>query len=372
MRLNAKSRSPRANAHLSLGLDSLLRFREQPANPTVLNEAERDLTMALEQDPAFLPAVYYRGVVRQLKGDNDLAISDLTTVIESRSRFKNEARFNLAVARYHKNDRADLEEAESLLETLLKSKAISNRLRLQIMVSLAQVYGQLMIQNNPEQPNLEEIHENFRRALQVETEIRFGRDAEKAREQKPDPEIEWRIEDALGLAYMFASDYCSSVAGRDGSEIGRATILREAREHFEKADKFSPDNWAILCSLGSIWMRFAYWISKRARKETSQESAASSEKSILLPAGERKTEQSAQESAEQAEYYLRRVIDKVKPNCGFALYELGRLHRIKGDFAVALDWFERSMAVPEAKRDIGQATLDREILRARQQSSAFP
>ncbi len=372
MRLNAKSKSAQANAHLSLGLDSLLRFREEPDNPAVLNEAERDLTIALEQDPAFLPAVYYRGVVRQLKGDNDLAISDLANVIESKSPFKNEARFNLAVARYHKFHRADLEEAESQFETVLKSKAISKQLRLQIMVSLAQVYGQLMIQKNPEHPNLEEIHENFRRVLQVETEIRFGLHAERAKEQKLDPEIEWRIENAIGVAYMFASDYCSSIAARDGTEIRRATILREAREHVEKADKFSPDNWAILCNLGSIWMRFACWIAKRARKEIFQESAAQSEKSLLLTAGERKTDQSAQESAEQSEYYLKRVIDKIRPGYGFALYELGRLHRINGDFAVALDWFERSMAVPEAKRDVGQATLDREIQRTRQQSSVFP
>jgi tetratricopeptide (TPR) repeat protein len=372
MKLNAKSKSPRANAYLALGLDSLLRFREQPDNPTVLIEAERDLAKALEEDPAFLPAIYYRGVVRQLQGDSDLAISDLTDVLESRSPFKNEARFNLAVARYHRYGRVDLEEAESEFDTLLQSKAITKRLRLQTLVSLAQVYGQLMLQNIPEQPNLEDIHENFRRALEVETELRFGPYAEKAREQKLDSGIQWRIEDALGLAYMFASDYCSSLTARDGSEIGRATILRQAREHIEKADKLSPNNWAILCNLGSIWMRFAYWISKRARKETSQESAAPSEKSLAVSAGERKIDQSAQESAKQAEHYLRRVIDKVKPNYGFALYELGRLHRIEGDFPGALEWFERSTAVPEGKRDVSQGTLDREIQRARQESTVFP
>jgi hypothetical protein len=348
MRLNVKSKSPQANAHLSLGLDNILRFRECPDNMAALNEAERDLTIALEQDPAFLPAVYYRAIVRQLKGENDLAISDLTSVIETKSPFKAEARFNLGVALFNKNYRDDLEEAESEFQTVLKSKAISKQLRLQTLASLTEVYCRLMIQKNPEQPHLEVVQENFRRVLQVEIHFRSGLYAEKAKEEKLDPEIESRIENALGLGYMFASDYCSSIAPPEGSEIPRATLLREARERFERADTFSPDNWAILCNLGSIWMRFCYWISARARKDAGHE------------------------STERSKHYLVRVIDKVRPNYGFALYELGRLNRINGDFAVAEEWFGRAAAIPEAKRNVSESSLNREIQRARNHSTLFP
>jgi tetratricopeptide (TPR) repeat protein len=348
MRLNVRSKSPEANAHLSLGLDNILRFRERPDNMAVLNEAERDLAIALEQDPAFLPAMYYRAIVRQLKGENDLAISDLTSVIETKSPFNAEARFNLGVALFNKNYREDLEEAESEFQTVLKSKAISKQLRLQTLASLTEVYCRLMIQKNPEQPHLEAVQENFRRVLQVEIHFRSGLYAEKTKEEKLDPEIESRIENALGLGYMFAADYCSSIAPPEGSEIPRATLLREARERFERADTFSPDNWAILCNLGSIWMRFCYWISTRARKDT------------------------AHESTERSEHFLMRVIDKVRPNYGFALYELGRLHRINGDFAVAEEWFGRAAAIHEPKRNVSESSLNREIQRARNHSTVFP
>lgn len=350
MRLNVKSKSPHANAHFSLGLDNILRFRESPDNLAILNEAERDLTIALEQDPAFLPAVYYRAIVRQLKGENDLAISDLTSVVETKSPFNVEARFNLGVALFNKNHREDLEEAESEFQTVLKCKAISKQLRLQTLASLTEVYCRLMIQKNPEQPQLEVVQENFRRVLQVETHFRSGLYAEKPKEGKSDPEVESRIENAVGLGYMLAADYCSSIAPPEGSEIPRATLLREARERFERADTFSPDNWAILCNLGSVWMRFCYWISTRARKD----------------------KDTAHESAERSAHYLMRVIDKARPNYGFALYELGRLHRINGDFAVAEEWFGRAAAIPEADRNVSESSLDREIQRARNHSTVFP
>jgi len=343
MSLNIESQSPRANAHLNLGLDRLRLFQERPDDRAILNEAEEDLNRAVEEDPSFLPAVYYRGIARNLKGENDLAISDLTRVVESKPPFTAEARFNLGIARFHKYHRSDLQEAVAQFQAVLTSNAISDELRLQTMASLAQVHGQLMIQKNPEQPDREQVALHFFKVLGAETEIRL-----LLKGQTPDASIKWRIENAVGLGYMFASDYYGSIVVQNGTVWHRPALVLEARKHFENADNASPKNWAILCNLGSIWMRTSYWSSHDNLEENSQE------------------------SFERSKYFLERVVDKIRPNYGFALYELGRLHRINAKFAEALEWFKRSEDVPETKRDVSKSTLDREIKRAREQKSIFP
>jgi tetratricopeptide (TPR) repeat protein len=338
MSLNLKSKSPKANAHLTMGVDRLLRFQQQPEDPAILSEAEEDLNKALEEDPAFLPAVYYRGLTRELKGENDLAISDLSQVVESRPPFKAEAQFNLGVARFHKYHRPDLEQAEAEFQAVLQTASISEQLRLQTMASLAQVHGQLMIQRDPENPNYDEIEQHFFRIVRTETEI-----CALTRDKPLGPPVMWRIENALGLGYMFASDYFSDIELKDRG-ISRREMLLEARRYFEIADLANRDNWAILCNLGSIWMRISYW----------------------------KILEEPEVSFERSESFLKRVVDRIRPNYGFALYELGRLNRVNAKFEDALTWFKRSEDVPEEKRDVGRKTLDREIKRGQERSSVFP
>jgi tetratricopeptide (TPR) repeat protein len=343
MSLNIESQSPQANAHLNLGVDELRRYQQSPENLAVLDEAEEDLNRAVKEDPAFLPAVYYRGLARDLKGETDLAISDLRRVVESNPPFESEAKFNLGVARFHKYHRADLEEAKAQFRAVLESKDVSKQLRLQTMASLAQVHAQLMIQNDPEHPNILEVKYNLLEVLKTEQEITALLDS-----QMPEPAILWRIENSLGLGNMFASDYCPEIAFKDSQTWSRVQMIIEARARFENADRVNPCNWAILCNLGSIWMRISYWSNRGELKLGSLD------------------------GFERSQHFLRLVIDNIRPSYGFALYELGRLHRVNQKFVEAREWFKRSEAVPEAKRDVGPVTLEREIKRAEARNPIFP
>ncbi len=342
MSLNLRSQNPRALAHLSLGLDRLRRFQERPEELSVLTEAEDDLNKALQEDPAFLPAVYYRGLTRELRGDTELAISDLNRVIEANPPFLPEARFNLGVARFHRYHKPDLAEAETNFRGVLDNSSISDQLRLQTMASLAQVNAQFMIQKDPEKPDYDDIKSRFSAVVQAEARIR-----ELRSHQTLEPSIAWRIENALGLGYMFASDYLPRI------EIGkwrfsRPEMLDEARHRFEKADKASPNNWALFCNLGSIWMRSSYWHRLEKKNESDQSAFKTSET------------------------YLKLVLDKIRPGYAFALYEMGRLYRIHRHFGEALRWFRLSLEIPEGKRDVGADTLNREITRAEQENPVFP
>lgn len=341
MNLRPESKNPQARALLGLGLEAMREYQDRGGNLAALEEAEGDLNAAVEADPEFLPAVYFRGITRDLKGETDAAIADLERVVQSNPAFA-EARFNLGVARFHKYHQEDLKEAESEFEKVLADNGLSENLRLQALASLAQTRAQLMIQRDPTRVDLDAVRARLGEVLEI------GRAIDTALAGKtPDPQVGWRLENARGLGFMFASDYLDRFEAQDGTKLDRFEMLRLALKHFTTADQISPGNWAVVCNLGSVWMRGAYWQRKQ-----------------LPPLGSNAFQKSFD--------YLNRVVEGLRPKYGFALYEIGRLHRLTGRFNEALEWFEKAKAVPEAKRDVSVKTLQREIDRAEAHSDEFP
>ena len=62
----------------------------------------------------------------------------------------------------------------------------------------------------------------------------------------------------------------------------------------------------------------------------------------------------------------------LRPNYGFALYELGRLHRIWERWSEAIEYFDRSLAVPEKYRDVREGLVKAERQRAESKDGRYP
>jgi tetratricopeptide (TPR) repeat protein len=140
---------------------------------------------------------------------------------------------------------------------------------------------------------------------------------------------------------MFSSD---NVSGRGE----RAIKLKQALKDFESADAISPNNWEIVCNFGSVYMRLGY-VAKLSGRDTV-----------------------AKKEFKKARHYLQDVITRIRPNYGFALYELGRVCRLDGDFASAIAWFEKALQVSDEERNIGGTSVQKEIEKARKNSADFP
>src|SRR5262249_34542891 len=188
--------------------------------------------VAVDSDPDYLPALYFRAVTYDLLGKQDTAIEDLKQVLQAKPRFKDEVQLNLGIAYFHKYHADDLIAARGLFEQIINASDSSPVMRLVAKSSLAQVWGQMMIQRDPQKPDMAAAGEAFVNIQNLAKEV-YRSLSEAPPEYRP--EIEWRIENALGLAEMFAADYLSLREG-GRAQVGR---INEAIEHFEKADHIS-------------------------------------------------------------------------------------------------------------------------------------
>jgi tetratricopeptide (TPR) repeat protein len=173
--------------------------------------------------------------------------------------------------------------------------------------------------------------------------------------KEPDSQVRWRLENARGLGFMFVSDYLEDIETKDGTRLDRKAMLHKALTHFQSADGISPENWAVVCNLGSVWMRGAYW------KQQPLYSREDDSPPLQCDAFDK-----------SFDYLNNRVVEKLRRNYGFALYEIGRLHRLTKRYDEAQVWFKRAKDVPEKARDVRGATLKREMLLAEKRSDQFP
>lgn len=112
-------------------------------------------------------------------------------------------------------------------------------------------------------------------------------------------------------------------------------------QELELADRLSPSNWANYCDRASALMRLGYY----------GQSPEWFQKAIEL---------------------LDIVVNRLRPGYGFAVYEMGRVHRLGGDFKRAAAAFDRVLAIPPEDRDISDRRPTLELARARQGDMSFP
>ncbi len=70
--------------------------------------------------------------------------------------------------------------------------------------------------------------------------------------------------------------------------------------------------------------------------------------------------------------YLLRVVENLRPGYGFALYELGRLHRVWRKWNEAQDYQEGALDVPAKYRDVSDKGVEGELKRIKEKDSSYP
>src|SRR2546427_1647697 len=305
-----------------------------------LQIAQEKLQRALQVDPGFFRASYYEAIVTDLAGKAKVAAARLELLLQQNPPFADEVRYNLGVAYYHQYGRRHLDTAIGHLKQVIEGTK-DRSLRLLASAVLAQAYAMRTIQPDPDNPDPEDVESNATNALEQCTLV----DRElKALKSTLDPmsqaEVAWTVRNARGMALMYLTDYFPN----DGEEKSRVAEkinkLEKAIKELAEADKLSPRNWANYCDLGSAYMRRAFY--RRSNEDFEKGSA-----------------------------YLLTVVSDLRPNYGFALYELGRLNRLKGDFERSLEYFARALEVKE-HRDVRDERVQREITLAKERSKKYP
>ena len=70
--------------------------------------------------------------------------------------------------------------------------------------------------------------------------------------------------------------------------------------------------------------------------------------------------------------YLLRVVNRLRPGYGFALYELGILHRVWGKWDEAYQFQQKALQVPEKYRDTKDERVKEELERISNKDNSYP
>lgn len=336
-------------AQLSLSLFERSKQRSE------LQNARDKLKEALDIDPQYLRAVYYRGLIRDMLGEAKEAVVDFKLVLDQRPPFLPEVKYNLGVATFHQYGNKNLDEAIKQFTDVIDSTR-NPALRLRAGAFMAHAYAVMMIPKlDVKTDDCEKVNEflgseSARKHVSKYYHLSKDQSEKLAAELKTDKrldqrtavEITWRLCNTRAVQRMFYTDYF------DGKRVEK---LREAEEALLEADNLNPNNWSIYCNLGSTYMRLGHWI-KTDRKDA-------------------KTAQEAEVYFGKAIERLDKVIDELLPNYGFALYEKGRVYRLKENFAAAKDWLSKAWEIKK-NRAVSDGTLKCELERAKAESTDYP
>jgi tetratricopeptide (TPR) repeat protein len=311
-----------------------------------LERAEVALARAREEDADYLDAVFYSGMVCDLIGKPKDAIPYFERILKEADKRDTqiEARFNLAVSYYHRYSHRFLQVAEAHFLKVL-DETEDARLQNMTRAHLGQTYAMWMIPND-NQKNA--VQRDEKAAAFAHIEKMFNRSQDHVRlVRKEIPQrfdqlwikIAATADNASGMAHMYLSDYPLS------PQQDNDALLREAAKNLEAAEKRLPGDWANTSDLGSLHLRLGV-MQKRKSKNPDEE-------------------------FQQAKRFLEEVVTSLRPNYGFALYELGRLHRVWKKWDEAVDYFDRSLNVPEKYRDVGTERVKIELARAKSQDDRY-
>src|ERR1700730_10342977 len=348
MTLQLKTEDPEVLSGVYAGFDNLQRYKTA-GDVSSLNRAVTAFQRAASLDPHYFPAVYYHAITQDLSGRSSMAVEYLNKIHaeieeglhrkrrigkpstleapegELSRQILEEVRFNLGVAYYHVYTGDNIDKAIKWFEDVEASNYTARPIKLLAKVALAQAWAQKIIQRDVQNPNYIGPKEAFEKSEVLANSVRSAlANADLEIDAETRNELTWRVDNALGCANMFRSDYLSK------SHTTSTHILDTAVGRFEAADRLAPDNWAVVSNLGSAWMRLGYW----RRVE------------------ERAPESSSKEAFEKGERYLIRVVEDLRKDYGFAYYELGRLHRLQLNFELAIKFFEKALEIPVTDRNV--------------------
>jgi tetratricopeptide (TPR) repeat protein len=349
MHMHLESRNREAFELVTDALQCIDQYRAT-RDLVVLDTAKEKLTRAIGKDPGYFRASYYAAIVDDLSGRSDLALATLRKLEDENPPFVTEVRYNRGVAEYHHYNHEALDRAILLFESVVADERSALPLRLLAQAGLAQSHAMHMIPKLPSTPEVEQITHHFdlakkaaAKALTLLKRNRWSwRPFAKPRiNEETANEVKWTTYNARGMALMYSTDYLPTPTTEQWKET-RIRTLEEAIKAFEVANRISPRNWANFCDMASARMRVAYYRS---------DSSLFGEATRLLDD----------------------VTTLLRPGYGFALYEKGRVLRLRGHFEAAQRQLDAVLKLPPTDRyDVSERRIRLERDRAMAGDKSFP
>ena len=316
-----------------------------------LKNAKKALLAAKSEYPDYLDAIYYLGITLDLLGKPADAIPYFKQILDENNndvKLKSEVQYNIGVAYYHRYGHDFLKKAEENFLKVLEIK-VDNSLKYLVFASLAQTYAMWM-RPNEEQENLlrnnkskgivlDHIKSYFKKFEEYEHKVLRCIGYRKIRNGIVRNKIKAMVYNARGMALMYHTDF-----SEESDEI-KNSKLKESLDNLIKSEYRYPKDWANTCDLGSIYWRLE-----------------------MNPVSSAKVEDYYKTAIEK----LNKVIDKLRPKYGFALYELGNVYRTMGDFKTAIENYDKSLKIPEKYRDVSTDKVKKEKQRASDKDKLFP
>lgn len=317
-----------------------------------LQDATTRLTQASAKDPNYFRARYYDAIVDDLSGRFKPAAEKLRCLLDQSPPLADEVRYNLGLAEYHGYSHSALERAIEQFERVLTSVKDAS-LRLRAQAGLAQACAMHMIPQEYDKPNVLQIKHYRDRASKSLDEV--FRQLRVLPLQHLNPfrkpvvdsgtaaEIRWTAHNAKGMVLMYATDYLPQIdeTPKESGRERQVATVQSALSQLERAERIKSDDWANRCDLASAKMRLGYFDGKL-------------------------------DLFEEALKILQDVIDRLRPDYAFAIYEAGRVLRLKGKFNEAIQRFDAALAIPKDQRDVSDSRVSTERQRAERADKTFP
>jgi len=351
MPMQLETRSREAFELVTEALEYIDQYRTS-RNVARLQDATARLTQATEKDPNYFRARYYDAIVDDLSGRFKPAAVKFRGLLEQSPPLADEVRYNLGLAEYHGYNHSALERAIEQFELVLKSVRDTS-LRVRAQAGIAQACAMHMIPQEYDKPNVAQI--KHYRSLASKSVDEVFRQLHVSPLQRLNPfrhpvidsgaaaEIRWTAHNAKGMMLMYAADYLPQLdeIPKESSRQWQVDAVQIALSQLTEAEHIKADDWANRCDLASAKMRLGHFDGKP-------------------------------DLFDEALVILQDVIDRLRPGYAFAMYESGRVLRLKRKFSDAIKHFDDALAIPIDQRDVSERRLNRERERAQREDYTFP
>lgn len=344
MSLKLTTNNHQAFESLTNALKAIERYYHSRSIPDV-EQASSSIDDALAQDNDYGLAIYYKGIVLDLIGKPADAPKYFERILTEcdEPNLEIETRFNLGVVFYHQYSHQYLEQAKFYFDQVIE-KARDAKLKHLAQAHLAQTHAMWMIPSDDQHPDKQkdvsnEVHQHIEHHFkECQTLV------EKLRKVKrKQPRLIATYENANGMSNMYYTDYVAREVSIRGSH------LKVARDSLLMAEKHLPNDWANTCDLGSVELRLAVLARDSEKPDAEVDAHFSVGSDQLL-----------------------RVVNKLRPNYGFALSELGRLHRVWGKWDEADEYQEKASRIKLKYRDLSDKKIEKERERISERDNSYP
>jgi hypothetical protein len=320
---------------------------ERTLNNAELEQALSSLDAAIAADGDFFKPAHFKGIVYDLKGWHDEAITQFDSIIgKSPVSLRDEVAYNKAVAKYHRYLENFIAEAIAILEPLDKRLDEQSWLSPLVKAVLAQSYAMMVHHSMKKQDD--QFIQVYKERADNKAEEALKR-VDGLKKQVSDTflnQARWVANNAKGVSLMYFDDNVRDQITEDNYE-DYSKKLKKAIGYFDKASKYSPNNWALECNQASARMRLGHLLLKLGRVNE------------------------ANAYFDEAESRLKNVITTLRPDYDFAIYETGRIKRFRGDGPSAVVLLQTVIDMGEGNSSISLKRLHGELNAAKNGITSF-